>query len=378
MRLAQFLLAVACITGVTFFQAPHCWGQNYGSPKLQWASFTSKELGFTAMFPGKPRFERLKTTHRHEIHVYKVDLGFPYLFQVIGEVVGRELSKEEARVYLAKETERRSESRFHKSKKEIKLGELEGVEIDTGYMSDVGEVAQRYRFFRIGKMHYSVTVNYPPGIKYDSEIDKFLNSFKPPDSTPKPPEFTAGKAEVRLRDSFKGPNGVRLDLHLMNNGAGWTEYGTGQWRLYDGFAKISVQRGQDVIAADAGKGMVTLTCDMRTPEKDVKGLDAGLVVRMVDNDNYWLVALYEKEIQVYKKAGGAYASMITVPFAFRPQRSYPIKVVVADDFLTVFVSGEQQARVKLDAFIDATKFGLRDNSAANRQPSWSNFQVTVP
>jgi hypothetical protein len=243
-------------------------------------------------------------------------------------------------------------------------------------MSDVGEVAQRMRLFRIGRVHYSVLVNYPPGIKYDAEIDKFLNSFKPLDSTHKTTEFS-GTAEIRLRDSFKSPNGVRLDLHLMNNGAGWKEYGTGEWRLYDGFAKISVQRGQDVIAADAGKGTATLTCDMRTPEKDVKGLDAGLVVRMVDNDNYWLVALYEKEIQVYKKAGGAYASVITVPFGFRPKRSYPIKVVAADD-LTVFVSGKQQARVKMDALLDATKFGLRDNSAPNRQPSWSSFQVTVP
>ena len=99
---------------------------------------------------------------------------------------------------------------------------------------------------------------------------------------------------------------------------------------------------------------------------------------LVDNNNYWLVALYEKEIQVYKKAGGAYTSLTTVPFAFQPNTTYPIKVIVADDLLTVFVSGKQQAQVKMDAFQNATKFGLRDNSAPNRQPSWGNFQATSP
>jgi hypothetical protein len=79
-----------------------------------------------------------------------------------------------------------------------------------------------------------------------------------------------------------------------------------------------------------------------------------------------------------KKAAGAFASLTTVPFAFQPKTTYPIKVIVADDLLTLFVSGKQQAQVKMDAFQNAAKFGLRDNSAPNRQPSWGNFQVTSP
>ncbi len=378
MHLAQFLFVVAGTIAITLYEGAEAQAQRDQTPRLVWTPFISKELGFTATFPGKPTFERLITRNRHEILVYKVELGFPYRFEVYGEVMDKEVPKEELSEYLAKEGERRSERRFHKSKKDIKAGDLKGLELDTGYMSDGGEVSQRIRVFRLGRMYYSVFVNYPPQIKYDAPIDKFLNSFTPPDPNQKKPESSADKDQICLRDSFKGPNGVRLDFHLMDNGPGWTAYGTGEWRLYESLAKISVPRGQDVIAADAGKATVTLTCDLHTPEKDVKGLDAGLVVRLVDNDNYWLVALYQNQIQVYKKAAGAFASLTTVPFAFQPKTTYPIKVIVADDLLTLFVGGKQQAQVKMDAFQNAAKFGLRDNSAPNRQPSWGNFQVASP
>jgi uncharacterized protein (TIGR03067 family) len=190
-------------------------------------------------------------------------------------------------------------------------------------------------------------------------------------------ERQASASGVFLKDDFKGDNGTLLTAHRMEKGSGWVEYGAGSWQLREGRAWITAQGPQDVIAADAGKADGTLTCEMFTPAGDVTGLDAGLITRMVDNDNYWLIAFYADDMQVYKKVNGGYTNLAKVPVAFRPAMTYRMKVTVKGNTLTTFVDGVQKMQVTMDAFPTATKFGLRDNSAAGRQPGWDKFQVSA-
>jgi hypothetical protein len=164
----------------------------------------------------------------------------------------------------------------------------------------------------------------------------------------------------------------------MNTGRIWEHYGTGSWQIHDERAKLAVRgSGQDVIAADAGAADVTLTCEMLTPTPGVTGMDAGLVVRLVDNDNYWLVAYYPDQLVVYKKSAGAYKQLVGKRYDFKPKTAYRMKITLIGATLTAYVNATQQAQVTMDDFLKATRFGLRDHSAPNCQPSWDNFRVTA-
>src|SRR5262249_24097853 len=101
-----------------------------------------------------------------------------------------------------------------------------------------------------------------------------------------------------------------LVMHFMDVGRGWTEYGRGAWRIVGRQRKIAVHSPQDIVATDAGAADGILTCNMVTPASEVKGMDAGLIVRLVDNDNYWLIAYYPDHLEIYKRKAGAYTSLL--------------------------------------------------------------------
>jgi hypothetical protein len=209
-------------------------------------------------------------------------------------------------------------------------------------------------------------------------VSKFLDTFK----LLNPGEATRGydrnpAKDVLLADSFVADNGVPLETHWMNIGAGWQRFGTGKWRIYDKRARLVIpDQGQDVIAADAGAADGTLTCDMLTPDIEGAGMDAGLVVRMVDNDNYWLVAYRQDNVEVHKKSGGSFTSLGKESYAFKPKTTYHLKITVKGKTLTAFVDDKQVIQVTMDDFLTAGKFGLRDTTVIKgHQPSWEHFKV---
>jgi hypothetical protein len=188
------------------------------------------------------------------------------------------------------------------------------------------------------------------------------------------------EAKNLLHDTFTDANKKDLAKHKMNNGPGWKSFGGGSWEISRNRARISRRASQDVIAADAGTSTGTLTCDLITPTPEARGMDTGLVVRLVDNDNYWLIALraHPVEIEVYKKVKGEYHSLYKSSFTFAPQTIYRIRVTVDDKKLTALINNVSQAQIMLEDGPAGTYWGLRDNSAPDRQPGWDNFKLSSP
>ena len=188
------------------------------------------------------------------------------------------------------------------------------------------------------------------------------------------------EAKNLLHDTFTDANKKDLTKHKMNNGAGWKNFGSGYWEISRNRARITRRASQDVIAADAGASTGTLTCDLITPTPEARGMDAGLVVRLVDNDNYWLVAFraHPVEIEIYEKVRGEYHSMYKSSFTFAPQTIYRIRVTVDDKKLTALINNVSQAQIMLEDGPAGTYWGLRDNSAPDRQPGWDNFKLSSP
>jgi hypothetical protein len=141
---------------------------------------------------------------------------------------------------------------------------------------------------------------------------------------------------------------------------------------------ISKRSGDDIYATDAGSPDGILTCNMRTPDRKIEGMDGGLVARLVNRDNYWLVFIRHDMLGITYKEGGQYKHGVDQKYKFNPKTSYQLKVVVQGDNMTVLVNGTKQAELKIIAHGKATQFGLRDNSQEGSQPYWSEFKVVSP
>jgi hypothetical protein len=348
----------------------------------EWQTFTARMQGFRIDFPGKPqeKYSRLIDNNGRVHEVYRAWLELPGTrmeFSVQCEA-NSEMDKEKVKQRVEKFLHATMKlHKNHKNPRNIELGEHVGFELIYPRKSgtETSEVVLRY--FETGKVGCQIAVRAPENVLSAKETARFLDSFVllTPDEIRGDGSGT-GPDKMLLEDTFSGGEGALLIQHWMDIGPGWDEYGQGAWRIYNKQARIRIQAGQDVIAADAGGPGRMLTCDMTTPAGSVTGLDAGLILRMLDNNNYWMVAFYEKEIQIYKKAGGAFTSLGKVPFPFAPIRTYRLKITMHDNVLAVHVNGAKKLEAKMDAFTTATKFGLRDNSAPNRQPGWANFKVT--
>jgi hypothetical protein len=349
--------------------------------QAEWKEFTSKELGFTVELPGKAQLMRASFPNNGGEYDY-VQVRFDdelVTFTVHCILKPESMDKKEAKAWLTSRAEKDSESSLFKGKKDVQLGEVPGVEIESGYNTIEGIKFDFWcRNFRVGRQVYSVRVAGPNGDVDPKIVCKFLDSFK----LLNPSEQTRGMDRsptkgVLLADSFVADNGVPLETHWMNTGAGWQHFGTGNWRIYDKRARLVIpDQGQDVIAANGGAADATLTCDMLTPDIEDAGMDAGLVVRLVDNDNYWLVAYRRDNLEVHKRSGGTFTSLVKESHDFKPKTTYHLKITVKGKTLTAYVDDKQVAQVTMDEFLTANKFGLRDTTVIKgHQPSWEHFKV---
>ena len=347
---------------------------------IEWKEYTSKQFGFKATFPGTAKKEQLRDRQNREFYRVGVIRNEDFYFTVSCMLGPDYLDKQQAKEYLAASATRTSEGKYYKRRKEIELGDVPGSEIESGFVRDDGlRMDTWYRNDRTGRLDYIVRVSGPRGQLDPTMASIFFESFellRPGKNTPGIDELPA--KGVRLYDAFAARNGTQLFSHWMNVGPGWEHFGTGEWKIYDKGAIISKRAGQDIYAADAGAADGILTGKMRTPDSRVEGMDSGLVVRLVDGDNYWLVVFHHDLVAITKKAGGAYKEYVLNTWQFKPKTIYQMKVTVQGDALTAFVNGKQAAEVKMDAHQKATKFGLRDNSMEKSQPLWSDFKVVSP
>jgi hypothetical protein len=340
-----------------------------------WQEFVDKKLGYRATFPGPPLEKisnlRDETGDAHEVYNCSVEWN-ETKYAVQCELQGYEMKSEQTGKMVKNAIAKRSGMKNVKSANEVKLGDYAGFEtVELGGLKVRTE--SRTRHFWIGKMNYLVYVRAPEGGMDEQAATRFLDSFQLLSADEKKRE-TGDK--VLARDTFSGPRGMFLVRHFMDVGTGWKTYGRGAWRIVNQQARMTTHSAQDVIATDAGEPNATLTCDLTTSPRE--GMDAGLVVRLVDNNNYWMFAIRDNRVETYKKSAGSYISYGVPPFTFRPSTTYHLKITVDGNTLTAFVGAQQVMQVTMDAFQTATRFGFRDNSSPRCQPSWDNFEVTRP
>jgi hypothetical protein len=340
--------------------------------------FVDKSVGYRATFPGTPKVKILSLRDEggrvHQTYNASVELNQGKTkYAVQCELKPLPVKVEDLKEWATKSVAAMSKRKQYRKVREVQAGDYAGFETTEYRTPRTAPSEETNRHFLIGKGIYQVYVRAPAGEVDAAAAARFLDSFRPlsPAERKRDPSD-----KIFVRDTFAGPNGLFLVQHFMDIGTGWKEYGGGAWRIRNKKAGITVQSGQDVIATDAEAADAILTCDLTTSAQP--GMDAGLVARLVDNDNYWMLAIRDNRVEVYKKSAGAYTSLGVPPFTFRPRTTYHLKLVVNGNRMTAFVDGEKVIEVTMDAFLTATQFGLRDNSSAKCQPSWDNFEVARP
>jgi hypothetical protein len=143
-------------------------------------------------------------------------------------------------------------------------------------------------------------------------------------------------------------------------------------------AGLGMGTTQDVAAADAGVADATLVCDALTPA--ASDFDAGLVARLSDDANNWLVATTSTtaNVRIFQEEAGAFTLRATGAFAWANATTYRIRVVCSGTTISAYVNGALVASYASATFNQlATRFGLRENTPSN-QVGFDNFRVTRP
>lgn len=113
-----------------------------------------------------------------------------------------------------------------------------------------------------------------------------------------------------LRDSFADVDSTALGSHAMvDTGHAWT--------VHAGAADIQGNRANTTTAtmlasAEANRSAVVLTCILR-PVASTDSSDIGVLLRLVDGSNYWMVSIdpLSDRLTIFQNVAGAFTSRAT-------------------------------------------------------------------
>jgi hypothetical protein len=151
------------------------------NPNFKWEEVTSKEFGFTANFPGKPKEKSTKNKAGEEtLHTWTA--GFARNLVTYKVRVTSVYYRTPEEIKRNKEaTIKGWEKEFNiKSKKEIKLGDDPGLEIEGwAFIEGKTRAELKARSYWVNGRRYTVRVFGPKsGLSDPADIAKFLDSFK--------------------------------------------------------------------------------------------------------------------------------------------------------------------------------------------------------
>ena len=158
-------------------------------------------------------------------------------------------------------------------------------------------------------------------------------------------------------------------IGVAQTGEAWTAH-TGTWGVKNNAAYCAVRSGDSVATIDTGMADVAVSCEMLYVE------DTGVVVRVVDNNNYILVHMNATtgEFQLYKRVGGTYTLLQTATaYLATPGRVYSIVVKTFGTWVEAYINGVARLGQTITDLQTATRVGLRQNTTAPNR--WYNFIV---
>lgn len=109
---------------------------------------------------------------------------------------------------------------------------------------------------------------------------------------------------------------------------------------------------------------VKIECDINQAQ------DAGLIVRFIDNLNYYLLALSDdsgaaptQSLRIFKRVAGTYTQLAVADFAWARGTSKTVRFAVAGTTLSALVDGTLVLSVTDSAFADPGGVGMRNNAS---------------
>jgi hypothetical protein len=188
MRLSVLFVAAACLVGLCVFTGPQAQAQKSGkkkdegpNPNFKWEEVMSKDYGFTANFPGKPKEKSTKNKAGDETF-HSWTSGFAR------NVVTYKVSISSVRYGTPEEIKKSKEATIKnwdkdfniKSKKDITLGDHPGLELEGwSFIEGKTRAEMKAHFYWANGRRYDVHVIGPKsGLSDPADIAKFLDSFK--------------------------------------------------------------------------------------------------------------------------------------------------------------------------------------------------------
>jgi hypothetical protein len=129
---------------------------------------------------------------------------------------------------------------------------------------------------------------------------------------------------VLLQDDFNDTDGTDIASHTMDVGPGWQET-VGNGEIQSNRLEQIGATDPTLITADAGSRNVEVTA---TVNRDGDGAGIGLVLRVLDDENYWLLDYSPTVLQLFEVVAGVFTSRASVDHSNNNAVDASLKAVV--------------------------------------------------
>ena len=153
-------------------------------------------------------------------------------------------------------------------------------------------------------------------------------------------------AQVRVSDTFTGPNGMALTSHAPDVGVAGAPWqfleGPATPVLYDGAVKLSVTSGPYIVTAiDSGRSDASVSVDVIPGEGSSHG---GLILRSSANgQNFFAVWCRNDQVRMLRRENGKwYDVAITPPFAIANGIRHRLEARLSASTIQVYWDGAFQ------------------------------------
>ncbi len=172
---------------------------------------------------------------------------------------------------------------------------------------------------------------------------------------------------ILVADAFSR---TAANLGVADTGQPWTER-QGTWAADGASAYVSATAGdhQNVAEVDAGVADIVL----RTAIAPFGG-DAGVVFRLQDNANYWVLVLGPVDMRLYKRVSGAFSLIASHASGYSAGEE--VKVVLAGSTIDCYRAGVLRISISDATHLAATRHGIRRYDAVDTTSRFGWFEVT--
>gem|GEM_PF-262255 len=177
--------------------------------------------------------------------------------------------------------------------------------------------------------------------------------------------YTYTVTAVGMSNLESAPSGA-LDVITLGHPAlpfqdDFEQNGMVNWRVVSGTWTLEAGDSTRLVQSNtAGEGLVfagnphwtDYTAEMELTLNDIRDHAAsGLLVRYVDESNYYILRLHQSgQLQLYKNAGGSFTLLGSASAAVSAESTYKLKLKAEGDHLTAYLNGEEKIAVTDDAF----------------------------